>query len=305
MDSLKTLFEKEEYQMILDFTYESSDGESLFYRASAYVALNQPEKAMEIFLKHRKTLFDYNPLATLKHNFELRSLLKEFDEAYEDYEEFRNYPYVSQVVEEKIKSIPSFLRNKEKESFGEKSLSSDKAKLILKEHKNNYDVLATLEAISRSDLAPYLEEVISLLLPPTHISVRTYALLLLVKFKYEKEVTFVNAEKEYHLIPKNLLPPFENAADRLLKERLCDDIKDGSVSKIAYSIYSDFCLSLYPTSIFSKYSIDVVEASLLNLAKDYLKSSIDLSSLNSSRDCDELQECEKYIETILSSVPSL
>ncbi len=305
MDSLKTLFEKEQYQMILDFTYNATDGESLFYRASAYLALNKPEKAMEIFLKYRKTLFDYNPLLTLKHNFELRSLLKEFDEADEDYEEFRNYPYVSQAVEEKIKSIPSFLRDKEKESYVEKSLSSDQAKLILKEHTNNYDVLATLEAISRSDLAPYTNEVISLLLPPIHISVRTYALLLLIKFKYDKEVTFVNAEKEYHLIPKNLVPPFESASDRLLKERLSNDIKDGSVSKIAYSIYSDFCLSLYPTSIFAKYSFDVVEASLLNLAKDYLKSSIDLSSLNSLLDSDELKECEKYIETILSSVPSL
>lgn len=305
MDSLKSIYDKKEYQLIVDLTNGTNDPESLFYRASAYLALNKPKEAMDVFVSRRKELFKFNPLLTLKNNFELRILLGEFDEAYEDYDEFKNYPYVSQAVEERLASLPQYLRSKERESLSAKPLSIEKAKSILKEKKDAYQALLTLEAISKVAVDPFLDEIKEILKSSIHPSVKTYALLLLINCKYDEEVTFIQRNNEYHLIPKNTIPPFSGSSYQRFKEGLEEIAKDPSVSKVAYSLFSDYALAIFPLDPFKESDFSLLELVFLTLAKEYLHS--DASFLNEFPLIDEakMNEKKEEISSILSSIPPL
>ena len=47
MDSLKTLFDKKQYDLVLKITETSKDAQSLFYRISALLALGKSEEALD------------------------------------------------------------------------------------------------------------------------------------------------------------------------------------------------------------------------------------------------------------------
>ncbi len=305
MDSLKDLFTNKKYESILSLTEGSQDGEALFYRASALLALGKSKEAMELFYTYRKTLFAYNPLVTLKHNFELRILLNEFDDAYADYEEFKNYPYVSQEVEEKLKALPIYLRQKEKESLASKPLSIEEAKKNLSHPKGDYEALATLEAISHVAVDPFLPEIKSLLTSTIHPNVKTYAFLLLVNCKYDEEVALVKGNATYHLIPKNTTPPFAGPIYNAFKRDLESFAKDPSVSGIAYSLFSEYALALFPLSPFDEASEALLLATFLSLAFDYLQN--DNHRLMSELDVkkEELASFKDKVSSLLNSIPPL
>jgi hypothetical protein len=111
MDSLKSLMDKKEYQLVLDLTKGSSDPEAIFYRATAYISLNQPVPATALLVENREELFKANPVLLMKVTFELRFIQKQFDEAYKDLEWFSNQPYVSQAVEEQLRAAPALIRS--------------------------------------------------------------------------------------------------------------------------------------------------------------------------------------------------
>lgn len=305
MDSLKELFEQKRYETILSLTEKSEDGESLFYRASSLLALGKSKEAMELFSTHRKTLFAYHPLATLKHNFELRILLNEFEEAYLDYDEFKNYPYVSQEVEEKIRAIPSYLRQKERESFNHKPLSVEEAKKILSSPKGDYETLATLEAISHVAIDPFLPEIKTLLISSIHPSVKTYAFLLLINCGYDQEVTLVKGNSAYHLIPKNTKPPFVGLPFKNVKQELESLAKDPSVSGVAYSLFSDYTLALFPSSPFDGVDEKQLVYAFLSLAFDYLKRENGSLPFEESGVKNEIVTLKKKISSLLNSIPPL
>ncbi len=306
MDSLTGLFMNKKYESILSSTEGKEDGESLFYRASALLALGKSKEAMELFSSHRKTLFSYNPLVTLKHNFELRILLNEFDDAYADYEEFKNYPYVSQEVEERLRALPSYLREKERESLSQKPLSIEEAKKILSNPKGDYEVLATLEAISHVAIDPFLPEIQSLLISSIHPSIKTYAFLLLINCGYDQEVTLIKGNNTYHLIPKNTKPPFVGTQFKAFKQDLESLAKDPSVSGVAYSLFSDYTLALFPSNPFDDVDEKRLIYAFLSLSFDYLKRENCLLPLGGPDvKEDEVIAFKKKITSILNSIPPL
>ncbi len=306
MDSLKTIFEKRNYELILSLTEKAADAESLFYRASSFLALGKPKEAMTIFENNRKALFSYNPLVTLKHNFEIRILLNEFDEAYQDLEEFRSYPYVSQVVEEKLSSFPTYLRKKEKESLLNKPLSIEEAKRLLSSPKNDYETLVTLEAISRVAIDPFLPEIKSLLISNAHPSVKTYAFLLLINCQYDEKVMLKQGDKEYQLIPKNVEPPFVNKRFKDFKNKLETLAKDPSVAGVAFSLFSDYTLAVFPATPFCNNDDDLLLLSFYSLALSYLRNDkISLEDNSYHIPLSKIEEKKNAISAVLSSIPPL
>ncbi len=306
MDSLKTIFEKRNYEVILSLTEKAADAESLFYRASSFLAIGKPKEAMGIFERNRKALFSYNPLVTLKHNFEIRILLDEFDEAYQDLEEFRSYPYVSQSVEEKLSSLPTYLRKKEKESLRNKPLSIEEVKRLLSSPKSDYETLLALEAISRVTIDPFLPEIKSLLISSAHPSVKTYAFLLLINCKYDESVTLKQGDVVYQLIPKNVEPPFVNKRFKDFKNKLEALAKDPSVAGVGFSLFSDYTLAVFPSSPFSCNNDDLLLLSFYSLALSYLRND-DVSLIDNPYHIPslEIEKKKKEISSVLSSIPPL
>ncbi len=303
MSSLRELFSNREYNEIIKETNNKTDGESLFYRAAALLSLGEKEKAMAIFKEHRKTLFSYNALATIKNDIKLRVELGEFDEAYDDLSEFEEYPYVSQSVEETLHSLPRFLREKEKESLvAKKEMSVEEAKKRLRNPKSDLDALSTLEAISKVAVDPFLEEIKALMQSSINDSVKTYAFLLLINCGYDGEITLNKGEKSYQMIPKNVNPPFVGPLFRDVKERLSSLSKDPSVNAVAFSLWSDYVLSLFPENPFEKDDPKTLSEAFYLLSLRYLKRD-DLSSLLLERGIDEgsIEELVSRIEKALAS----
>lgn len=306
MDSYQTIFEAKKYDLLLSLTEKAEDGESLFYRASALLSLNRPFEAMEIFDKNRKALFEYNPLITLKHDFELRILLNQFDEAYSDLDEFRSFPYVSQIVEERLKVLPSYLRKKEREALANKNISVVDAKRILSSPKNDMEILMTLEAISKVAIDSFLPEIKSILVSNIHPSVKTYAFLLLINCKYDEEVTFVSRGQEYHLIPKDVEPPFVSLRFKTFKDNLSSIAKDPSVSGVAFSLFSDYTLAIFPSSPFEEQKEGLLLLSFYSLALDYLRnSSVSLKDNSYLLPLEEIEKKKEEISCVLASIPPL
>ena len=80
MDNYKTLLEKKEYDLLLSLTEGDLSPAGLSYRASAYLAKGDAKQAFNILNAHRDELYKVSPLKTMKSIFELRFILKEFEE---------------------------------------------------------------------------------------------------------------------------------------------------------------------------------------------------------------------------------
>ena len=77
MDSLKSLLDKKQYDLILSLTEGSLDPEALVYRISAYLGKGDSASAQDLFFKNRDLLWSFNPVLTIKSNFELRFIAHE------------------------------------------------------------------------------------------------------------------------------------------------------------------------------------------------------------------------------------
>ena len=82
MDSLKTLIDKKEYQLVLKLTENSQDALALFYRLSALVATGQVNNALAL-IEQKKQILISKPMILMKFHIEILCLLGKFDEAYE------------------------------------------------------------------------------------------------------------------------------------------------------------------------------------------------------------------------------
>lgn len=274
MDSLKSILDKKNYDLVLSLTKGATDSESLVYRASAFLGKGDAKNARDIFVKNRDQLYLFNPLLTLKSTFEIRYILGEFDEAYADLAYFNEKPYMSQQVEEYLKALPSLIRQNERNSELAKNYSPEEIKKILSSSKDDYEVLSLLNRLSSAPMDDYISYVEEILVSQRNASVKTFALLLLVSIHYSKSVTFSKGDMVYHLIPKDLEPPFIGEKFDNFESNLNDMAKDPSVYGVARNLFSDYVLALYPEKAFDGAEDRLTMTALLLLAQEYLHSSL-------------------------------
>lgn len=304
MDDLKKLFEDAEYQEILEKTKEKTDGESLFYRLTAFMALSKGKEAMALLEKNRYELFKAHPLETLKSDFSLRILFKEWDEAYEDYSIFSNYPYVSQEVEEALRSIPKALRLAEKQSSLPLEASLKEMRETL-EGNDDFAILSLLKSLKKEDFPALKTELTDLLTKKeVHLFVRTYALLYLVSVSYPEEVSFLKDERNTKVIPSKLVPPYSDKHYKDFVTSLESLLTDPSCCHVARNILDEYILLSYPDNVLEKEDKNLLLGALSLLAKDYLKAKGETPLPNGVLK-EEAQRKKEAIEGFLAKEPPL
>ena len=162
MDNYKTLLEKKEYDLLLSLTEGDLSPAGLSYRASAYLAKGDAKQAFNILNAHRDELYKVNPLKTMKSIFELRFILKEFEEAYDDLEHFENLPYVSQEVEEYLHALPKLIRTEERNSSLSDKYSEEEIIEKLSEKSDDYEIISTLNIIGPWRAKDYVRSLVNL-----------------------------------------------------------------------------------------------------------------------------------------------
>jgi hypothetical protein len=279
MDSLKTLIEKKQYDLVLDLTKDSKDPTSTIYRISALLGLQKPKEALDLFLRVREELYKQSPLKTIQNDFELRFINNDFDGAYADLDLFKDKPYVSQEVEEYLRLLPSLIRKNERDSELNVDKSDDELINVLENSKDDYEILSTLSFLENRDLAPFISSLKKLLISSHHPSVKTFGLLLLVSKHYQGEVNFLKGKKEYHLVPEKLDAPFSGLVFDGFISNLKNMAKNPSASQVAISILSDYIIDEYPEPVIKESTDYTLMLALLKISGEYLHDDLQIEDL--------------------------
>lgn len=267
MDSLKTLMDRRDYDLVIKLTEDSLDMNHLFYRISAFLALGKGEEALNVIKTHREIL--KGDLALLmKIHIEILCLLHNFDEAYEEIKKYEYMPYVSQQVEEVLKDLPKYVREEEKKSVESHELSNDEIKKRLKS-KDQSVVLPALDMVRDRDINTFLDDIQSVMIDFPKQSIRSFALLLLVQKGVNKDLGFKHISKNIIVNPSKLEPPFIGKEFNDFIRALSADIRNPSVETDAVQILSSYIIYTYPEKLEIPYQI-LIEA-LKEISYEYLQ----------------------------------
>ena len=283
MDSLKSLMDKKQYDLVLKLTENSQDSLALFYRLSAMLATGRSEDALKL-IKDKRQILLAKPGVLMKIHIELLCLLGKFDEAYSELRYYQELPYENQETEELLNSLPKYIREEEIKVYKRQEVGQDELRKKLLS-KNDVDVLSALDAVRGQSLESFLLPIINILKNYPKQLVRTFALLLLVAKKYDKKVEFLHGDKLIEVIPSELDEPFiipglGNIDD--LSSLFQNEYHDPSLSQNAINVLSSYMVYIYPNKVnYSKEELLVVFG---YIAKELLQSK--------DNDLDKL--CEKH-----------
>jgi hypothetical protein len=250
MDSLKTLMDKRQYDLVIKLTENSQDSLSLFYRLTAFVAVGQNEQALNL-IETKKDLLKDRLSLLIKFHIEILSLLGRFDEAYEALKAYEEMPYESQEVEEVLRAMPEYIRNAEKESYKRHHVDEEEIYKRLLSNQED-DVLFALDQIKDLKIDNYLLAILKIIKSFPKQVVRTYALLLLVANKYDKEIDFLYFDKLMKVNPSKLNQPFivdgfKDISD--LSYNFQSVYHDPSIAQNALHLISSYLLYIYPKTL--------------------------------------------------------
>ena len=267
MDSLKSLMDRKDYELVVKITEDTQDINHLFYRISALLALGRGEEALNVIKKNRKIL--ENDLSLLmKVHIEILCLLGKFDEAYEEVKYYEGLPYVSQKVEELLKELPKLVREEEKKAFSSKELTDEQLMERLK--SSNADVtLPAIDMVRNRDINKFMPQLEEIMVKFPKQVIRSFALLLLVQKQVDKQVKFNHVGEIITVNPKELEPPFVGEDFNNFVKEFQKVVKNPSVNDDAIQILSSYILYMYPQKITVNY--DVLIESLKTISEEYLQ----------------------------------
>lgn len=279
MDSLKSLMDKKQYDLVLKLTNNSTDPTHLFYRISAFLALGKGEESLNTIINNRKIL-ESDLSILIKVHIEILCLLNRFDEAYVELKYYENLPYVSQQVEEILREMPNYIRQEERKSFSSKEMDDEHVKKLIRSKEMN-DVIIALDVIRERGIEHFLEDLKYLMINHEHQSIRSFSLLVLVQKKLNQLVDFKHIDKIIQVNPSLVNPPFVGDKFNGLVRKLSIDFNNPSLSENATQILSTYLMFIYPDEL--NRDDEVIIEALYQISSKYLQSKSE----------DLLTRCEK------------
>lgn len=267
MKELEEAFKSQDFLKILELTKDKEDLPSKAYRLNALIFLKKYASALSLLIENRDEFFEADPIKTIEANFSLRFALNQFDEAYDDVDVFSDYPYVSQEVEEELRKLPKLVRNAEKSYLRRNS----KKEIDLSLNQNESTLLENLDRISDKDIPSHLNEIRNVVSSLGKDSARTYALMLLVAGKDQKEIKFIKNDSEFDVIPSELELPFSGDTHLRFVNQVQEECKDPSLSDVALSLYSNAYIAAYPEPLLEEGKISDYVSAFIEIAREYLK----------------------------------
>ncbi len=297
MDSLKTLMDQKNYNLVIKLTENSNDAIALFYRLSALLAVGQSEEALNL-IKTKRLIMQKRLSLLIKFHIEILCLLKRFDEAYEELKYYEELPYESQEVEEVLRSMPTYIRNEEKAAYKRPIDDDELREMLIK--GNDGEILASLDRIKGLvDFTPFLLGILKVAQSHKRQVIRSIALLVLVYKKYDKEVKFLHHDQMINVIPAELDDPFIIPGYSSIEEfsyALQSEYHDPSIADNALNVISSYLLYNYP----DKLNLSAEESLVIfgYVAKKMLKINIDdLESVCEKKGLD-YSKVSKHIEEV-------
>lgn len=247
MDSLKTLIDKKEYELVIKLTESSTTANDLFYRISAYIYLNEYEKALFVIQDHQKTL-ESNLSTLINAHINLLCALGRFDQAYTTLDYYSNLPYQSQVVEETLRKMPSLIALEEEKQTKVKFYDDEQIEEYLKSDKYE-NVLMGLDIVKTRDVFTFLPIIENIMVNNPSQVLRSMALILLVKKEVDRPLKMKSLDEIIDINPKHLTPPFTGVIFNETVKLLGQLCKDVSISENAIHLLSEYVIYMYPRDL--------------------------------------------------------
>ncbi len=307
MDNLTTLLNKKQYDLVLELSKGNDDPEVLFCRISAFLNLGKADEAMDLVEKKRNILWETSPVKCLKANFELRFILNEYDEAYKDADYFKSLPYVSQEVEEYLRTLDESIRFSERQSSIKANYTDEEVEEILLGNGDEYEKISILTSFNDAKVIYHSQKIVKMISLSNSNIVKTYGLMLLVKAKYPKEISFSKNGVDYKIIPAKEVLPYEGKEAKYLLSIIQKEMKDPSLYNISKNILNNYMFEEFPANPFKEKDLNVYFLALVNISLGYLHSKTDLNPLlekynvnqeDITKICDSISETLKKAEQI-------
>ena len=298
MDSLKSLLDNKQYDLVIKLTETSTTSNDLFYRISAFIFLGKYEDALYVIQDHQEVL-ESNLPALINAHINLLCVLGRFEQAYTVLDYYANLPYQSQVVEEILRKMPSVIEAEEKKQTTFKFYSDEELEQMLKSEKFE-DVLLALDIIKNRDVFNFLPLLKDLLVSANKESIKSYILMMLVKKEVDRDLEISKNGKIIKVNPKQTKPPFQGKVFDEVIKGFDREYKDSTLSQIATQLFSQYSIYIYPEEY--SYSINEYLAVFYLLAKDYASSGNDdlsILSFASELDLNKIKEIKAEIDKML------
>ena len=268
MDSLKSLMDKRQYELVLKLTENSIDPTYLFYRISALLALGKPQESLKC-IEDNRVLLQKDLSILIKVHIEILCLLGMFDKAYEEMKYYQNLPYASQVVEELLAKLPEYIRSEEKKAYSSHEMDDAQIRNLTRSKDLN-DVIIALDLIKERDVNKFLDDIKWLMVSHSAQSIRSFSLFVLVQKKVSGVFNFKHIDKIIEVKPTELEPPFMGEWFNGLVRKLTLELNDPSLSENAIQILSSHLMFIYPDTI--DYTDEEIIEALYQISGTYLQS---------------------------------
>lgn len=270
MDSLKSLYDKKQYDLILKLTANSETESDLFYRIAAFTGLGQFENALFVIQDHQAIL--EKDLATLiPIHIDLLCTMERFDQAYSILDYYSNLPYQSQVVEEILRSIKNIIASEEKKTKLYTISDDELVKYLLSDKKE--DVLYAIDLLKKRDILSFLPEIVKVLTTNPSQILRSLTLILLVDKELDRDLPFLAFDGPLTVNPKKIVRPFTGEIFNTIVKRISKEFNDLTLSQNGIQILSNLALYIYPHPFSG--DIDEILLAVEVTSKKYLGMNVD------------------------------
>ena len=298
MDNLETLFNKKEYDLVLDLTKDSTDPKELLMRISCLVIQGKIDQALDEIEKNQSLIEKNYQLRLMTLHFELLLSKKLFDEARLTLKHYENLPYVSQEVEEYMREMKDRIEDEAHPKSAQK-FSLDEIYDILEKERDQAKVSQVLFSLKNYNLNIYIDSFkIFLKREDVNPNFRTYALILLIDEKFDEEVELLSRGGIIKVNPTKIKPPFTgekfNLTCKLITEKCNHDI---SMIETALHLLNCYIIDTYPEDIFDV-DLEKLSSAFIRIAEIYLNKEL------SSND-EEINKLAIEIKEIIESTPEI
>ncbi len=247
MDSLKTLFEKEQFELVVKLTENSKDGESNFFLVKSLIKLDKLIKAEEILSTYKEVIYDYNPFDTICIDLYLIEQLNKTERLLFIYEYYANKPYVSQQVEEQLRGIKLVINNMLKQK--QDNNTSVNPIETIRNSSIGSEIIDALYRLSSEEVRLYTEDILNLIHRNHDSSFLPVYIYFLATIKYDKDIKICRYGADYVINPATsdyvlTESDLSGANDKIRK--MC---KDPSIADFAINILNMTIGGHFPNKI--------------------------------------------------------
>lgn len=245
MDSLKSLIDKQNYDLVIKLTENSTNPSDYFYRIAAFTCLTKYECALNVIQDHQEALEKENLNSLIHVHIELLCALERYEQAYSILDYYSNLPYQSQIVEETLSKMPDIIELEEKKKQTLSKFNEDDVFEKLRS-TNADDVLFALDLVKKLDVSTYLDEIKRILIKNEKQTIRSFALMLLVSKEIDREFDYLSYNGLIKVNPKHLTKPFSGEFLNKLLRRMDIEFKNTTLSQTGAHLISSVLIYMYP-----------------------------------------------------------